>query len=324
MFSAAPTEALSDDNNTAMPTRVASGSIRSVKDSLTGIERENDALREAMASGAMVVLLDPVLIDPSPLTDRFVETERAAFESLKASIEKNGQEVPILVRQHPAASGRYQAAYGHRRLLALRELGRPVKAIVKTLTDQDLIIAQGIENSARKDLTFIERAVFAMRVEDAGYDRSVVQEALSIDRAEASKLVSVARIIPKDLIDAVGKAPKIGRGRWQAFADATKDPVATNRMRGAVLSPGFQEKDSDNRFVFLFSSIRESSDSGAGVMKSVSSVGGRQIARITQLENELKISVDRKINAGFAVYLIDQLPRLFETYQRINEKILCE
>ena len=46
---------------------------------------------------------------------------------------------------------------------------------------------------AREDLTFIERAVFAMHLEDAGHDRSVVQEALSIDRAEASKLVSVAR-----------------------------------------------------------------------------------------------------------------------------------
>ena len=60
-----------------------------------------------------------------------------------------------------------------------------MKAIVRALSDDELIIAQGVENSAREDLSFIERAVFALRLETAGRNRVVIQQALAIDRAEA-------------------------------------------------------------------------------------------------------------------------------------------
>jgi ParB family chromosome partitioning protein len=72
------------------------------------------------------------------------------------------------LRAHSTAPGRYQTAFGHRRVRAARVLARPVKAIVRTLSDDELIIAQGVENSAREDLSFIERAVFALRLENAG------------------------------------------------------------------------------------------------------------------------------------------------------------
>ncbi len=74
------------------------------------------------------------------------------------------------------------------------------------MSDQDLVVAQGVENSARQDLSFIERAIFAMRLEDAGHSRTVIQEALSIDRAEASKLLAVGRIIPSDVVTTIGRA----------------------------------------------------------------------------------------------------------------------
>jgi len=38
--------------------------------------------------------------------------------------------------------------------------------VVRSLTDEQLVIAQGQENSGRTDLTFIERARFAARLED--------------------------------------------------------------------------------------------------------------------------------------------------------------
>jgi ParB family chromosome partitioning protein len=47
-------------------------------------------------------------------------------------------------------------------------------------------------------LSFIERAAFALTLEEAGFQRSVIQSALSIDRAEVSKLIAVAKAVPAD------------------------------------------------------------------------------------------------------------------------------
>ena len=42
----------------------------------------------------------------------------AAFEALKQSIGERGQEIPVLLRAHASAPGRFQAAFGHRRIRA--------------------------------------------------------------------------------------------------------------------------------------------------------------------------------------------------------------
>ena len=73
--------------------------------------------------------------------------------------------------------GRYQVAYGHRRLQAVRLLGRPVRAIIRPLQDIDVVVAQGVENSARQNLSYIERALFALTLEARGFERSVIMRA---------------------------------------------------------------------------------------------------------------------------------------------------
>jgi ParB family transcriptional regulator, chromosome partitioning protein len=45
--------------------------------------------------------------------------------------------------------------------LALRDLGQPVRALVRDFDDAALVMAQGQENGARRDLSFIEKANFA-------------------------------------------------------------------------------------------------------------------------------------------------------------------
>src|SRR3954468_1866491 len=253
LFTAPQSNTLSADNVPGALPRVSSGSVRSLKDSFSEVEKENEELRERIASGAVILEIDPSLVDPSPLADRFRDQDDSSFEALKQSIAQRGQEVPILVREHPEAKGRYQSAYGHRRVRATRELGISVKAILRSLTDEALVVAQGLENAPREDLSFIERASFAMHIEDAGHSRSVVQDALSVDRAEASKLLAVARSVPAEVIQAIGKAPKVGRGRWQSFAELIKDSAALKRVRAAIAEPKFTERETDARFLAAFS-----------------------------------------------------------------------
>ncbi len=86
-----------------------------------------------------------------------------------------------MVRPNPSDKGRYQIVFGHRRVRAARLLGRPVKAVVKHVSDIDHVIAQGQENSARENLSFIERATFAHHLASLGHDRRTIQLALSVD-----------------------------------------------------------------------------------------------------------------------------------------------
>ena len=157
-----------------------------------------------------VLDIAPDLIDASFIQDR-LETTADELASLTDSIRERGQLIPILVRPHPEHTGRYQIAYGRRRLAAARTLGRPVRATVKQLSDDELVVAQGQENIERKDLSYIERALFAAKLEDRGFPRQTIMSAVSTDKASLSKLISVATRIPRDILEAIGPAPKIGR-----------------------------------------------------------------------------------------------------------------
>ena len=158
-----------------------------------------------------IVEIPPELIEASFIADR-LESTPESHRALVDSIKEHGQQVPVLVRPHPHKEGRYQIAYGRRRLKAIAELGGRVRAVVKQLTDQQLVVAQGQENSARTDLSFIERALFAARLEEGGYDRETIMAALSVDKTGLSRLISSAVKIPRDIIEAIGRGAE-GRAR---------------------------------------------------------------------------------------------------------------
>jgi len=171
-----------------------------------------------------------------------------AFEVLKASIADGGQQVPILVRPHPEREGRYQAAYGHRRLRAAKALGLKVKAIVRNLADHELVVAQGKENLDRSDLSFIERAQFAVALEDRGFDRATIGAAVEPNKGNLSVLLSVARAVPADVVAAIGPAAKIGRPRWIEFTALLQSPGALERVRETLAGTAGSSADSNVRF----------------------------------------------------------------------------
>lgn len=288
-----------------------------MKETFSDIERENETLRAQIAGAEQVVEINPALIDPSPFADRFTQEHDASFESLKQSIADRGQEIPVLLRAHGALPGRYQTAFGHRRIRVASLLGRPVKAIVRALSDDDLIIAQGVENSAREDLSFIERAVFALRLESAGRSRSVIQQALAIDRAEASKLISVAKAVPDELVHAIGKAPKIGRGRWQEFAELLRDVSALKRAMAATALPAFAAAEGDERFARALNAAKrnEAVHSPARQIIEIRNSAGQSIAEVRSSERDVRVTLAKSGGGAFAQFLADRLPELFEEYR---------
>jgi ParB family transcriptional regulator, chromosome partitioning protein len=292
-----------------------SGSLKAMGLSLKNLSDEADearALKVQLATGARVVELDPNLVDPSFVRDRLAEPEGEAFELFKAGLAADGQQVPILVRPAPNDEGRYQAAYGHRRLAALRALGHPVKAIVRELTDEQLIVAQGKENSDRRDLSFIERALFAARLEDRGFSRTALTAALSLQKGNLSTMISLARSIPEPLIVAIGPAPKVGRPRWEQLATLIVNDA--RKWRLAIADPAYATADSDARFERILKALVQRSEVRAPNV--VRDQDGTPLALVNHGKGRVRLTIESRHVPEFGDWLIVQLPEIYASFRR--------
>lgn len=197
----------------------------------------NRALRSARdaVDGHKVWELDPAEIDDSRFSDRL---DPGDIADLQASIEANGQTVPVLVRRHPTVPDRYLLVYGRRRLEAIRASDRvgKVRALIATLDDDAAIRAQVSENTARRDLSYIERALFARELLTSGFgNQSQVADVLNTTKSAISMALSVANTVGPDLARAIGPAHGIGRPRWEALAqDLPQSQVARPALIAAA------------------------------------------------------------------------------------------
>ncbi|MCA0422187.1 MAG: plasmid partitioning protein RepB [Proteobacteria bacterium] len=303
----------------AAPGRIVSGSVQAMSRSLGELgaaAEEAASLRARLASGEAVVALDPALIDPSFVSDRLggIQAEGADFEAFLADLRDHGQKVPILVRPHPEAPGRYQIAYGHRRLAAAAALGRPVQAQVRALTDAELVVAQGQENAQRRDLSFIEKAFFAEALSQRGFDRATLVAALAVQTAEITRLLAVARAIPPALARAIGPAPKAGRPRWMALAARVADEAARRRAEAAANLPGV---DSDSRFARAYQAAEAKAPSPAPAGPDIVLRDGRArpLARLERRGTAAVLTLDEAAAPDFARHVANALPALYAEWQ---------
>jgi len=315
---------LADDPHPVPPPapspRVGAGVVGAAHRAIDDIRAERDRLRAIVETGGGAILdLDPAFIDPSPYPDRLPDDDAGDFETFKGSIESEGQKVPIQVRRHPSSSGRYQIVYGHRRWRAARELGRAVRALEVEISDLDLVVAQGIENASRQDLTWIERTLFASRMDDAGIKARNIYAALSIADAELARMRSVYRAVPADVIEAIGRAPKVGRPRWIEFAKTIEsDPGSLAVVRRVLTDATDGVLVSDQRFQRAFEAIKPS-DKPRDDSKELSDSAGKKLGAWKMSPKELRISADGPLGLEFVKFVGKELPTLIERFSRERE-----
>jgi ParB family transcriptional regulator, chromosome partitioning protein len=225
------------------------GAMSGVKSTLR--ELSSNAVRE----------IDPSLIEDGGPSDRLAITD-ADVVDLAASIRAHGQQVPIMVRPLADSPGRYRIVYGRRRLSALKLAGLPAKALIRTLSDEQAILAQGQENSLRLDPSFIEKAIFVTGLTDGGYDQTVVLDAVAIDKPMLSRMTKVARTIPLAVIQFIGAAHGIGRRRWEDLADLIRDHQIDMEGLVAPLRDTSTDVGSDDRFALVAARAAKVVDQG--------------------------------------------------------------
>lgn len=290
--------------------------VGAISQSLGGInERAQRAedLEKQLATGQAIVELETELIDVSFVSDR-LGVNQQDHDALVAQIREHGQQVPILVRPHPDLPGRFQVAYGHRRLAAIRQIGGTIKAVVRDLSDEQLVVSQGQENNARTDLTFIERSFFASRLEQRNFSRDVIMSALGVDKAALSRMIALTARLPAELIEAIGSAPGFGRTRWADIADLLEDTVKKNAVLEFVDDPGFAELSSDDRFQAVYDRLKQVREPARkSVWKNVS---GQKAVRISENTDRLSLTFDKAISADFGAFVEAKLDELYSEFQK--------
>ena len=308
---------VAEDHFTAMPKFGAAKSISSSIDELT----KQAAL---LTDGEAIIELDPAVVDVSFVSDRMTVDDEQYSELVQA-IRERGQDTPILVRRHPTAEGRYMVVFGHRRLRAAKQLGRKVRAVVKTLEDLDHVIAQGQENSARANLSFIEKVVFAQQLDGRGFGRETIQSALSVDYQTLSKMMTIPKSIPSEIIESIGAAKGIGRDRWLELRKLIDNPRNAAAAKEFISTDSFLSADSDRRFNSLFEALHKG---GKVVRKSIS-----KPAAISWTPTDRSVSVTAKTGpkdytlkiskaeaTSFGEWISGNLDSLFQAYRQSKQE----
>jgi ParB family chromosome partitioning protein len=121
------------------------------------VRREEPAEPVATASGASLRMIALANIKPLPGNPRKHFDENALNE-LAASIATRGVIQPIIVRPHPEGTG-YQLVAGERRWRAAQKARlHEIPALVRLLTEREVMALALIENLQREDLNPVEEA----------------------------------------------------------------------------------------------------------------------------------------------------------------------
>lgn len=114
-------------------------------------------------------------IEASPLNYR---KTFHGLEELGADIKTNGLRVPIKVRPNPRKTTKWELVYGERRWRAACEAGvEDLPALIQSLSDEEVVREQLVENGSRADVHPLEEAdLFKRMVDVHGYDRQAIAD----------------------------------------------------------------------------------------------------------------------------------------------------
>ncbi|MTI15747.1 plasmid partitioning protein RepB [Rhodobacteraceae bacterium RKSG542] len=313
---------------------IGAAEINLIKDERDTLRSQVDDLTTRLSSSINVVELDTACVQPSFVADRMVVEHDPDFEALKASIEETGQQVPILVRPSKDSEGHYQIAYGHRRWRACKALGIAVRGVIKDLTDEDLLIAQGQENHERKNLSFIETCLFVYRL-SKDYPQTLICRAIGKDKSLVSKYRKIGAMMPEDLLEAIGPAPKIGRPRWEEMQQYFEEGVVKEKyssiLSEVLASSDFKNAFSDERFTIVLAALQPKDDEAESAVDTEIEVAkaddkperksaeyewiGREQVRVQRKGSAFNLVIDEKKHPGLAGFVMARLESVLEEFE---------
>lgn len=150
-------------------------------------------LSDGMGQSDELKEIDIELIEPNPEQPRtFFDESR--LEELAQSIRVNGLVQPLLVRKVPG--GRFQLVAGERRWRASQRAGlHKVTAVVRDISNEQLLPLALIENIQRQELNPIEEALAYQRlIEEYGLTQEELARQVGKDRSSIANMLRLLRL----------------------------------------------------------------------------------------------------------------------------------
>ena len=148
--------------------------------------REESALRD--------IPVDQIDSNPFQPRKSFKPEE---LKELQESLQASGLLQPVTIR--PSSKGKgYELIAGERRLRAATGLGwKTIPAVVKDLTDQEVLTLALVENLQRSDLNPIEEAEgYDQLIRDFGYTQQSVATMVGKDRSTVANVIRILQLPP--------------------------------------------------------------------------------------------------------------------------------
>ena len=252
-------------------------------------------------------------ISANPFQPRknFSDTE---LKELQESLDTNGLLQPVTVR--PSAQGKgYELVAGERRLRAARNLGwREIPAVVKELSDREMLTMALVENLQRFDLNPIEEA--------EGYDRLIrefnhtQQSVATMVGKDRSTIANAIRILNlPDSVRSLIQEGKLTQGQSRPLLGLEDEKQAATLAR-QIVAEGWSAREVEQRVRDLTGkSPSKVKDKGTGP-STVHSAEIRSIEQLLRKHLQTDVSIQMKPgNRGALVvefYSPEDLERLLE------------
>lgn len=169
---------------------------------------------EGQLIGDQLLEVDIDLIDVNPEQPR-TKFREDKLEELAQSIRANGLVQPILIRR--AETGRYQLVAGERRWRASQRAGlHKISAIIRNISDGDLLELALVENIQRQELNPIEEAQAYQRlIVNLGTTQDEISKRVGKDRSSIANYLRLLKL--PDLIQKMLEDERLSMGHARAL-----------------------------------------------------------------------------------------------------------
>ncbi|WP_314517383.1 ParB/RepB/Spo0J family partition protein [uncultured Streptococcus sp.] len=148
------------------------------------------------------------------------EFDREKLDELAQSIKENGIIQPIIVRQSPVIG--YEILAGERRYRASLLAGlRSIPAVVKQLSDQEMMVQSIIENLQRENLNPIEEARAYESLVEKGFTHAEIADKMGKSRPYISNSIRLLSL-PEQILSEV-KNGKLSQAHARSLVGLNKE-----------------------------------------------------------------------------------------------------
>ncbi len=194
------------------------------------------AANAPVRAGAIEIPIDRIFANPDQPRRHFDEDE---LEDLARSVSERGVIQPLILRAHPERDGAYQIVAGERRWRAAQRAQlHALPALVRDLSDTDVLEIAIIENVQRTDLNPVEEAMGYRQLMDRfGHTQERLASALGKSRSHIANLLRLLTL--PDSVLALLREGRISAGHARALVVADQP----ERLARQIVEKGLSVRD---------------------------------------------------------------------------------